>query len=187
MYYETTSDLAKNCGLAAVKSRIKAYVRLTHPFYHTHLEGEVNGEGDPVVPDGSRGYWWHESLRALASIPEWVLRCFLDVQILTSIFLKLSIYSTRLPLVVLRIGATYGPQQIWGTGQSRLPIRLLPPGGAQPRSSESFRTVTSYHMWYSVLANHHRPRIPIQGGGNEIYVRLPLLDFLSRRSLLSPM
>jgi hypothetical protein len=65
-------------------------VRLTHPFYNTRFEGEVNTEADPVVPDGSRGYWWHESLRALASIPEWVLgshRALLnDVRMLTGIY-----------------------------------------------------------------------------------------------------
>lgn len=69
VYYETTSDLSKSCGLAAVKSRVKAYVRLTHPFY-AHLDGQVNSEADQIVPDGPRGYWWHESLRALACIPE---------------------------------------------------------------------------------------------------------------------
>lgn len=111
MYNETTAELARNCGLAAVKAGVKAYARVTHPFYITPLEQGESAEGDYIRPDGVRGYWWHETLRALAAIPESVIYYSARVCVHNDVF-------SRLPLVILRIGASYGPQQVWGTSTS---------------------------------------------------------------------
>ncbi|KAF8310223.1 NAD-P-binding protein [Clavulina sp. PMI_390] len=108
VYFETSAALTQQCGREAVRAGIKAYVRLTHPFYlfpPTLEEGaplgpipdpeNPGGLVDVAEPDAARGYWWHESLRALAAIEE-------------------------LPLVIIRAGGTYGPQQIWGSMYSRI-------------------------------------------------------------------
>jgi len=86
-----------NCALeAARRGNVRAYVRLTWGFYdgvsdHLHKEDEV------LDPDGVRGTWWHETLRALAGIP-------------------------NLPLVIIRAGIPYGPYCAYGALTQRILI-----------------------------------------------------------------
>jgi len=55
--------------LEAAKRKVKAYVRIQHPFYETPSKG-VYDEKEDIKPSGTLGMWWHETLRALASIEE---------------------------------------------------------------------------------------------------------------------
>ena len=55
-------------GLEAAKRKVRAYVRIQHPFYETPSKG-VYDEKD-IKPNGTLGIWWHESMRTLASIEE---------------------------------------------------------------------------------------------------------------------
>ncbi|KAG8697293.1 hypothetical protein FRC09_007963 [Ceratobasidium sp. 395] len=65
-----TAMLAHSIGMEAARRKVKAYVRLTHPFYDTSVEKSVHDEKDKLKPLGTRGTWWHETLRILASIKE---------------------------------------------------------------------------------------------------------------------
>ena len=58
-----TFNVARLLGLEAAKRKVKAYVRMQHPFFDTS-----NNEKDDIKPTGSLGTWWHESMRVLASI-----------------------------------------------------------------------------------------------------------------------
>ncbi|KAG8799655.1 hypothetical protein FRC16_004646 [Serendipita sp. 398] len=73
-------------GKEAAKHSIKAYVRSLSSYYDHDTEKKSYTEDDPDgwTPLGVRGTWWHESVRALASIP-------------------------NLPLVVIRKAYVYGP------------------------------------------------------------------------------
>ena len=51
-------------GLESAKRKVKAYIKIQHPFFDT------SSEKDDIKPTGSLGTWWHESIRALASIEE---------------------------------------------------------------------------------------------------------------------
>lgn len=62
--------MIRQCGQEAIRAGVKAYVRVTHPFYKLPLVDGHASEQEDVTPDGTRGYWWHESLRALAAMPE---------------------------------------------------------------------------------------------------------------------
>ena len=66
---KTTFNIARLVGLEAAKRRVKAYVRLQHPFYECKEKG-THDEKEDVKPDGVLGTWWHETLRMLASIEE---------------------------------------------------------------------------------------------------------------------
>lgn len=59
-------------GLEAAKRKVKAYVRVTLPFYETTTKGSHDEKDDPK-PEGTIGIWWHETLRMLAAIPECVI------------------------------------------------------------------------------------------------------------------
>ena len=50
---------------------MKAYVRLQHPFYECKDKGS-HDEKEDVKPDDTLGTWWHETLRALATIEGYV-------------------------------------------------------------------------------------------------------------------
>ncbi|KAG8812138.1 hypothetical protein FRC18_003076, partial [Serendipita sp. 400] len=58
-------------GKEAAKHSIKAYVRSLSSYYDHDTEKKSYTEDDPDgwTPLGVRGTWWHESVRALASIP----------------------------------------------------------------------------------------------------------------------
>jgi hypothetical protein len=56
-------------GTEAAKRGVKAYVRLTHPFYTVPEKG-AHDEKEDLKPEDTTGVWWHESLRALAAIPK---------------------------------------------------------------------------------------------------------------------
>ncbi|KAB5594850.1 NAD-dependent epimerase/dehydratase family protein [Ceratobasidium theobromae] len=92
-----TAMIAHLIGTEAARRGVKAYVRLTHPFYETSVEKTVHDEKDKLKPLGVRGTWWHETLRVLASIKD-------------------------LNLVILRIGAIYGPGNNWGIITPRIAL-----------------------------------------------------------------
>lgn len=92
-----TARIAHAIGVEAAQRGVKAYVRLTHPFYDTSPEKMVHDEKDKIKPLGTRGTWWHETLRILASIK-------------------------NLNLVILRIGAIYGPGNNWGIITPRIAL-----------------------------------------------------------------
>jgi hypothetical protein len=56
-------------GLEAARRQVKAYVRLQHPFYETPEKGSHDEKVD-IIPEGTLGIWWHETLRMLAAIQE---------------------------------------------------------------------------------------------------------------------
>jgi len=74
--------------LEASKRKVKAYVRIHHPFYETSTKTAAS-EQDDIKPVETMGIWWHETLRMLASIE-------------------------GLNLVILRIGFVYGPYTDFG-------------------------------------------------------------------------
>lgn len=81
-----TFTVSLQVGRAAAQRRVKAYVRMIGPFFSQADPKKKFKEEDERgwKPDGTRGVWWIETVRALGSIPD-------------------------LPLVVLRIGIPYGP------------------------------------------------------------------------------
>jgi hypothetical protein len=79
----TTFNISLLLGLEAAKRKVKAFVRVTAPFYESHHKGP-HSEKEDVKPVGTVGIWWHETLRALAAIED-------------------------LNLVVVRMGFVYGP------------------------------------------------------------------------------
>lgn len=60
-------NIATLVGKEAAKRGVKAYVRVTQPFYETPEKG-AHDEKESIKPSGMRGIWWHETLRALADI-----------------------------------------------------------------------------------------------------------------------
>ncbi|KAF8797845.1 hypothetical protein BYT27DRAFT_7265004 [Phlegmacium glaucopus] len=92
----TTFSVARLLGLEAAKRKVKAYVRIQHPFYETPSKG-VYDEKEDIKPSGTLGIWWHETLRTLASIEE-------------------------LNLVILRIGFVYGPYTNFGNVASAITV-----------------------------------------------------------------
>jgi hypothetical protein len=54
---------------------VKAYVRLQLPFYDTPGT-KVLDEKEDVGPAETIGIWWHETLRMLGDIEEYVVPCF---------------------------------------------------------------------------------------------------------------
>jgi len=92
----TTFAITRMLGLEAAKRKVKAYVKIHHPFYETSSKG-VQNEQEDIKPNGTLGIWWHESLRVLASIEE-------------------------LNLVILRIGFIYGPYTNFGNLASAITV-----------------------------------------------------------------
>jgi hypothetical protein len=64
-----TCQIARLIGLEAARRKVKAYVRLQHPFYDTPEKG-AHTEKEDIKPSGTIGIWWHETLRMLAAIQE---------------------------------------------------------------------------------------------------------------------
>jgi len=92
-----TYKASVNCALeAARRGTVKAYVRLTWGFYDGASD-PLHKEDEVLEPDGVRGMWWHETLRALAGIP-------------------------NLPLVIIRAGIPYGPYCSYGVVTQRILI-----------------------------------------------------------------
>jgi hypothetical protein len=91
----TTFGVVRMLGLEAAKRKVKAYVRVQHPFFETPSKGVHDGKD--IKPVGSLGIWWHESMRLLASIEE-------------------------LNLVILRIGFIYGPYTNFGNMASAITV-----------------------------------------------------------------
>ncbi|PVF92151.1 hypothetical protein CPB86DRAFT_777526 [Serendipita vermifera] len=73
----------------AAKRQVKAYIRFLPSYYQVTDPTAKYVEQDPEgwKPMGTRGVWWHETIRAIGSIP-------------------------NLPLVVLRLGIIYGPNVV---------------------------------------------------------------------------
>lgn len=60
-------------GLEAAKRKVKAYARVQHPFYETSSSSKsAHDEKEDAKPVGTLGIWWHETLRILAAIEEYV-------------------------------------------------------------------------------------------------------------------
>ncbi|KAF7359382.1 NAD dependent epimerase dehydratase family protein [Mycena sanguinolenta] len=93
---DRTCQVARLIGLEAAKRKVKAYVRLQHPFYETLSKGS-HDEKEDIKPLGVAGTWWHETLRMLAAIED-------------------------LNLVILRIGFVYGPYTNWGSIASAITV-----------------------------------------------------------------
>ncbi|KAI0721618.1 hypothetical protein C8T65DRAFT_201291 [Cerioporus squamosus] len=64
-----TFKIARLVGLEAAKRKVKAYVRIQHPFYQCKESGS-HDEKEEVKPEGVLGTWWHEALRALGAIED---------------------------------------------------------------------------------------------------------------------
>ena len=87
---------------AAKQGNVKAYVRTLHAFYDHATEKKNYKEEDAEgwKPLGTRGVWWHEMVRAVASVP-------------------------NLPLVVLRKAYGYGPGLAHGEVAQHLALSLV--------------------------------------------------------------
>lgn len=72
IYINHTFNITRLVGLEAAKRKVKAFVRMQLPVYETSEKG-MHTEKEDVEPSGTVGTWWHEGLRALAAIEEWVL------------------------------------------------------------------------------------------------------------------
>jgi len=86
---KNTFGIARLVGLEAARRNVKAYVRLTGPYYESKEKGK-NDEKQDLKPNGVQGTWWHETLRMLASIE-------------------------NLNLVIIRMASVYGPYMDFGT------------------------------------------------------------------------
>ncbi|KAJ7074220.1 hypothetical protein C8F01DRAFT_1099684 [Mycena amicta] len=93
---DRTCHVAWMLGLEAAKRQVKAYCRLSLPFYETSTKG-AHDEKEDVKPYGVCGTWWHETLRMLAAIED-------------------------LNLVILRSGFLYGPYTNWGIIASAITV-----------------------------------------------------------------
>lgn len=70
MHIEQTALPAYLIGREASQRKVKAYVRLTAPFYQTSLEKMAHSESDVIKPSDPVGTWYHEALRILANFNE---------------------------------------------------------------------------------------------------------------------
>jgi hypothetical protein len=101
-----TCDVARNVAQEAAKRKVKAYVRLTHPFYETSSKTPPDESVD-IKPKGDLGIWWHETLRILANIPEYVCS-------LVHIYRSAELLPFSLNLVIVRAGFVFGPYVDFG-------------------------------------------------------------------------
>lgn len=99
MHIEQTAVPAYLLGREASKRKVKAYVRITAPYYQTSLDKTAHDESDVIKPSDPIGTWYHEALRILASFED-------------------------LNLVIIRPGLVYGP---WITFGIVTPVMLLGP------------------------------------------------------------
>lgn len=112
-----TFQIARLVANEAARRKVKAYVRLTHVFYICP-EKSSHTEKEDLKPDGVRGIWWHEGLRAIAGIDD-------------------------LPVVILRLALVYGPYINFGYiptfitaaavyGYMKQPLKALHSPGTYP-------------------------------------------------------
>jgi len=93
----TTCKVARLIGLEAANRKVKAYVRVQHPFYDTSTSKGSHSEKEDIRPIETTGIWWHETLRMLAAIHD-------------------------LNLVILRIGFVYGSYTNFGIVASAITV-----------------------------------------------------------------
>src|SRR4051812_21665866 len=91
-----TFTISLSVARAAARRNVRTYLRMIGPFFAQADPSKKFTEDDENgwKPDGPRGVWWMEMIRAMGSIP-------------------------NLPLVVLRAAIPYGPGLISSEGQSR--------------------------------------------------------------------
>ncbi|PPQ64027.1 hypothetical protein CVT24_009401 [Panaeolus cyanescens] len=92
----TTFGTAKLLGQEAARRKVKAYVRISQPFYETSGKQPAT-EKDDIKPAETLGIWWHETQRLLGSIQD-------------------------LNLVILRVGFMYGPYTNFGNIASAITV-----------------------------------------------------------------
>lgn len=97
IFISQTLNVSLSIALEASRNPVKSYLRHVPPFYE-HVEDKIYKEEDVEgwKPWATRGAWWHESIRAIANIP-------------------------NLPLVVLRGAEPYGP----GLYRGIMPVALM--------------------------------------------------------------
>lgn len=98
-----TLDVGVNIAREAHKHGVKAIVRLQPPWYDHDDPNARYAEDDERgwKPLGTRGVWWHETLRAMGSIP-------------------------GLPFVVIRCGYAYGPGLVHAEGEHKFcPLAVI--------------------------------------------------------------
>ena len=85
VFISNTLNISLSIAHEAAKHSVKSYIRYLPSFYE-HVKDRVYKETDMDgwKPWGTRGVWWHETMRAIGSIP-------------------------NLPLVVVRGAMPYGP------------------------------------------------------------------------------
>ncbi|KAI0703577.1 hypothetical protein BC835DRAFT_1483604 [Cytidiella melzeri] len=110
----TTFNVARLLGLEAAQRKVKAYVRLTHPFYECK---EKSKPSDPkaVKADGVHGVWWHETARMLGSIEN------LNAVILRTAMVYGPYVNYGMVISFITVAATYGyakepMKALWGPG-----------------------------------------------------------------------
>ncbi|KAF8522110.1 NAD-P-binding protein [Hysterangium stoloniferum] len=89
LHIEQTAIPAFLIGQEAQRRKVRAYVRITQPYYQTSLEKTAHPESDVIKPSDPVGTWYHEALRILANFQD-------------------------LNLVIIRPGLIYGPWVISG-------------------------------------------------------------------------
>jgi len=97
VHIDQTAIPAFLLGQEATKRKVKAYVRITAPYYQTSLDKTAHDESDQLKPSDPAGTWYHEALRILANFKD-------------------------LNLVIIRPGLMYGP---WVISGLITPIMLL--------------------------------------------------------------
>lgn len=65
-------------GREAHNRNVKAYVRLTAPFYQSSIEKTAHPESDVLKPTDPVGTWYHEALRILANFEKYFQVSFLS-------------------------------------------------------------------------------------------------------------
>ncbi|KAG8899046.1 hypothetical protein FRB99_006963 [Tulasnella sp. 403] len=91
-----TAKLAYSLGQEAARRNVKAYVRVTGPYYDFPNDKKADEKENPK-PKGVRGVWWHAALRMLAGIE-------------------------NLNLVILRTATVYGPFNLSGIVTPRITL-----------------------------------------------------------------
>jgi nucleoside-diphosphate-sugar epimerase len=94
-----TCNVARLLGLEAARRKVKAYIRLQHPYYETSAK-TIPEESTDIKPQGVIGTWWHEALRILGAIPD-------------------------LNLTIVRAGFVYGPYVDFGVFPSALAVAAV--------------------------------------------------------------
>lgn len=69
-----TFNISRLLGQEAARRKVKSYVRLQLPFYETPEKGS-HDEKEDIKPALTLGIWWHETLRMLGAIEEYVEHC----------------------------------------------------------------------------------------------------------------